>query len=141
MKNEILETGVIFRGYTVVNHFFKNLPELENFDTDLRNSFLTAINAFIQCAYKNSYLEYLEMDDILFMFKIEEIQSSDFHENEPLIFYILIEKFKNPDKILKKFNEKVMPLIQQFKMKYNRVNFSKVSQFRPFKEQLKDYFT
>ena len=141
MKKEIIETGVMFRGFTIVNHFFKSLPELKNFNTDLRSSFLSAIDTFIQSSYKNCFLEYLEMKNFLIIFKVEEIQSSDFTEKEPLTFYLLVEKFKKPDKILNKFNEKILPLIQQFKMKYNHVNFSKISQFRPFKEQLKEYFT
>ena len=141
MKKEIIEIGVMFRGFTIVNHFFKSLPELKNFNTDLRSSFLSAINGFIESSYKNCFLEYLEMKNYLFIFKVEEIKSSDFPENEPLTFYLLVEKFKNPDKILNKFNEKVMPLIQHFKQKYNQTNFSRISQFKSFKVHLKDYFT
>ena len=32
MKKEIIETGVMFRGFTIVNHFFKSLPELKNLE-------------------------------------------------------------------------------------------------------------
>ena len=106
---EIYELGFVFRGFVLINHSFKNLniqKEL-NYEKDLRGAFISAINTFVQTAFNNNSLEYLESGSILFIFKIAEIHSNDSISKEPIILYGLVDKSKkNPDTQIIEYNRK-----------------------------------
>jgi hypothetical protein len=139
---EIYELGFVFRGFVLINHSFKNLniqKEL-NYEKDLRGAFISAINTFVQTAFNNNSLEYLESGSILFIFKIAEIHSNDSISKEPIILYGLVDKSKkNPDKLVKKFFEKVNPILELFIQRYNKENFTELNQFESFKEEMRAF--
>ncbi len=95
----LYEIGIVFRGFILVNYILKELPEqLERHkkekNKDLRGAFISAISTFAQSFFKSSSLEYLESDNVLFIFKMSEVRSSDSSMKEPLIMYGLCEKKK-----------------------------------------------
>jgi len=140
---EIYDVGIIFRGFILVNNIFKELPKQKEMDSqkDLRGAFISAITTFTESIFNNNYLEYLESGDILFLFKMAEIKSSDSNIKEPLILYCLTRKtIKNPDKVVKKFREKAELILQAFIMKYNNYNFTEIFHFENFKDELNRYF-
>lgn len=107
---------------------------------DLRGAFISAINAFVETAFHKSSLEYLESGNILFIFKIAEIQSGDNNMKESLILYGLVDKSKKKsDKLVNKFFEKVNPVLQLFIQKFNGANFSELNQFEPFEKSMIDF--
>ncbi|MHA1491377.1 MAG: hypothetical protein ACTSRI_17210 [Promethearchaeota archaeon] len=142
----LYEIGIVFRGFILVNHIFKKLPpQLERHkkeaDKDLRGAFISAISTFAQSFFKSSSLEYLESDNVLFIFKMSEVKSSDSQMKEPIIMYGLSEKKKkNSDKIVKKFLEKIEPILELFIQKFNGVDFSEIDQFKKFKNELIEFF-
>lgn len=144
MKN-LLEVGIIFRGFVLVNHAFRSIPntkEIKQSVDDLRGAFISAISSFIETAFTDNSLEYLESGNILFIFKIEMVQSCDSKQKEPIILFGLVEKTKKKsDKLVKKFLEKVNPILQSFIVTYKNADFSELEQFQPFKEKMKEYFT
>ncbi len=107
---------------------------------DLRGAFISAINAFVEVAFNKSSLEYLESGDILFIFKIAEVQSEDNIMKESLILYGLVDKSKKKsDKLVNKFFERVNPVLQLFIQKFNGANFSELNQFEPFEKSMIDF--
>ncbi len=108
---------------------------------DLRGAFISAINTFVDTAFNKNSIEYLESGNILFIFKIAEVQSKDNRVKEPIILYGLVDKSKKKsDKLVKKFFERVNPVLQLFIQKYNEVDFTELNQFEPFQEKIKDFF-
>ncbi|MFX1324528.1 MAG: hypothetical protein ACFE8N_06205, partial [Promethearchaeota archaeon] len=82
----------------------------------------------------------LESGNILFIFKMAQIQSEDNNVNETLILYGLADKSKKKsDKILKKFFEKTEPILQLFIQKYNGANFSELNQFEGFDKIIEEF--
>jgi len=137
---EVYEIGIVFRGFVIVQTKFKELPKQSDTDKDLRGAFISAITTFAENFFANTSLEYLESGDFLFVFKIEKIQASDSPKEEPIIMYGLIEKKKKPDKIVKKFLEKVNPIFQLFIHKYNNEDFTELTQFEPFEQEIRSFF-
>ena len=140
---ELYELGFVFRGFVLVNHIFKNLPVQKEHGVtqDLRGAFISAINAFADIAFNKSSLEYLESGNILFIFKIAEIRSIDNRMKESLILYGLVDKSKKKsDKLVRKFFEKVDPILQLFLQKFSKANFSELNQFESFEQVMKDFF-
>ena len=140
---ELYELGFVFRGFVLISHDFKNLPDEKEFgvNKDLRGAFISAINAFADTAFNNSSIEYLESGNILFIFKMAEIQSKDNTIKESLILYGLVDKSKKKsDKLVKKFFEKIEPMLQLFIQKFNGVNFSELNQFEHFKKVVEEFF-
>jgi hypothetical protein len=108
---------------------------------DLRGAFISAINTFVDTAFKNNSMEYLESGNILFIFKIAEIKSRDNRVKEPIILYGLVDKSKKKsDKLVRKFFERVEPVFQLFIQKYNEADFTELNQFEPFKETIEEFF-
>jgi hypothetical protein len=140
---EIYELGIVFRGFVLINHIFRDLPihkETES-EKDLRGAFISAINTFAQTAFNNTSLEYLESGSILFIFKLAEIHSRDSYLKEPIIMYGLVEKTKkNPEKLVKKFFETVSPILELFIQRYNSKDFTELRQFEPFKKEIGSFF-
>jgi len=140
---ELYELGFVFRGFVVVSHDFKNLPDKKELGVskDLRGAFISAINAFADTAFNKSSIEYLESGNILFIFKMSEIQSNDNTVKEALILYGLADKSKKKsDKLTRKFFEKTDPMLQLFIQKFNGANFSELNQFEPFEKIVENFF-
>lgn len=136
---ELYEIGFVFRGFVLINHVFKELPAQKDrgVNKDLRGAFISAINAFIETAFHKSSLEYLESGNILFIFKLAEVQSEDNNMKEALILYGLVDKSKKKsDKLVNKFFERVNPVLQLFIQKFNGANFSELNQFEPFEKSM-----
>jgi hypothetical protein len=139
---ELYELGFVFRGFVLVSKDLKNLPDKKELgvNKDLRGAFISAINAFVDTAFNKSSIEYLESGNILFIFKMAEIQSSDNVIKESLILYGLVDKSKKKsDKLVRKFFEKVDPILQLFIQKFNGVNFSELNQFEHFEKVVEDF--
>ena len=140
---EIYDIGIVFRGFILVNNIFKELPIQKDLDNrkDLRGAFISAISSFAESAFTNNNLEYLESGNFLFIFKISEVKSIDNNKKEPIILYGLVEKKKkNPDKDVKKFLSKAQLILESFIQKYEDKDFTEINQFKPFKEDLKNYY-
>ena len=140
---ELYELGFVFRGFVLISHDFKDLPEKKELgvDKDLRGAFISAINAFADTAFNKNSIEYLESGNILFIFKMAEIQSNDNTIKESLILYGLVDKSKKKsDKLVRKFFEKIEPMLQLFIQKFNGVNFSELSQFEHFENVVEEFF-
>jgi hypothetical protein len=140
---ELYELGFVFRGFVLVNHILKEIPvqKESGINKDLRGAFISAINTFVDTAFKNNSMEYLESGNILFIFKIAKIQSGDNHVKEPIILYGLVDKSKKKsDKLVRKFFERVEPVLQLFIQKYNEVDFTELNQFEPFQETIQEFF-
>ena len=140
---ELYEIGIVFRGFILVNYEFKKMESkssLKNVSKDLRGGFISAINIFAQTAFNNLSLEYLESGNILFIFKALEIQAANYQVKEPVILYGLVEKKKkDADKFVKKFLEKIDPILNLFVTRYNDKDLTEYSQFSPFQNEIRDF--
>ena len=140
---ELYELGIVFRGFVLVKHILKELPvqKESGINKDLRGAFISAINTFVDTAFNKNSIEYLESGNILFIFKIAEIQSVDNRVKEPIILYGLVDKSKKKsDKLVRKFMEKVDPMLQLFIQKYNQADFTELNQFEPFQAIMQEFF-
>ena len=140
---ELYEIGIVFRGFVLVNHVFKNIEKKDNLKSpnkDLRGAFISAINLFAKNAFNNLCLEYLESNNILFIFKAFDIKASDSNQNETIILYSLIDKKKkDTDKFVKKFLQKIEPISLLFVSRYSNKDFSELNQFAPFQNEIKAF--
>ena len=137
----LYEVGFIFRGFIILSHDFKVLPTKATEKKDLRGAFISAINTFAETAFNNNSLEYLDSGHILFIFKISKIKSRDYRKEEPIIMYGLVDKTKkNPDKVVRKFMEKSELIFQKFIHQFYDSDFTNLSTFESFENELKDYF-
>jgi len=140
---ELYEIGIVFRGFVLVSHVFKKVEKkdnLKNINEDLRGAFISAINTFAKNAFNNLSLEYLESNNILFIFNAFEIQASDSDQKEPIILYGLIDKKKkDTDKFVKKFLQKIEPISLLFVSRYSNKDFSEINQFEPFQNEIKEF--
>ncbi|MHA1669906.1 MAG: hypothetical protein ACTSV5_04930 [Promethearchaeota archaeon] len=141
---ELYELGIVFRGFVLVKHLFKVLPESKGSndpEKDLRGAFISAINILAKNAFNNISLEYLESKNILFIFKAREIKALDSNCTETIILYGLTDKKKkDPDKLVKKFLEKSEPIIESFISKYSNKDFTELDQFSPFQHEIPAFF-
>ncbi len=140
---ELYELGFVFRGFVLVNHVLKELQlqKESGINKDLRGAFISAINTFVDTAFNKNSIEYLESGNILFIFKIAEIQSVDNRVKEPIILYGLVDKSKKKsDKLVRKFFERVEPVLQLFIQKYNGADFTELNQFESFQEVVEEFF-
>lgn len=133
---ELYEIGIVFRGFVLVNYEFKKLDNGENLNRvnkDLRGGFISAINLFAKNAFNNLLLEYLELSNILFIFRAYEIQAAQCDVKEPIILYGLTDKKKkDTDKFVKRFLQKIDPILSLFISRYAIKDFSEINQFKPF---------
>jgi len=140
---ELYEIGLVFRGFVLVSYVFKNIEKKKNLkiiNKDLRGAFISAINLFAKNAFNNLNLEYLESNNILFIFKAFEIQASDSNQKESIILYSLIDKKKkDTDKFVKKFLQKIEPISLLFVSRYSNKDFSEINQFKPFQNEIKEF--
>ncbi|MFX0046904.1 MAG: hypothetical protein ACFE8G_01930 [Candidatus Hermodarchaeota archaeon] len=140
---ELYEIGIVFRGFILVSYEFKKLEKEENLDKakkDLRGSFISAINLFARNAFNNLSLEYLEASNILFVFRAYEIQVADCDYKEPIILYGLVDKKKkDTDKFVKKFLQKIDPILNLFISRYANKDFSEITQFESFQKDIREF--
>ena len=140
---ELYEIGIVFRGFILVNYEFKKIEKDENLskaNKDLRGSFISAINLFAKNAFNNLSLEYLESSNILFIFKAYEIQAADYNGKEPIILYGLVDKKrKDTDKFVKKFMQKIDPILSLFISRYANKDLTEINQFAPFQNDIKEF--
>jgi len=140
---ELYEIGLVFRGFVLVSHVFKNIEKKDNPknpNKDLRGAFISAINLFAKNGFNNLSLEYLESNNILFIFKAFEIQASDSNQKESIILYSLIDKKKkDTDKFVKRFLQKIEPISLLFVSRYSNKDFSELNQFEPFQNEIKEF--
>ena len=107
----------------------------------MRGAFISAINSFATNAFNNISLEYLESDKILFVFKLAHVKALDCDCEEPVILYGLINKpKKDTDKLVKKFFEKVQPILNSFVSRFTNKDFTELDQFEPFAEEIQSFF-
>ena len=141
---ELFELGIVFRGFVLVKHKFKKLSSIKDIhesSKDLRGAFISAINSFATNAFNNISLEYLESDKILFVFKLAHVKALDCDCEEPVILYGLINKpKKDTDKLVKKFFEKVQPILNSFVSRFTNKDFTELDQFEPFAEEIQSFF-
>ena len=141
---ELYEIGLVFRGFVVVHHHLKLMEkgnQIAGPEKDLRGAFVSAISSFVETAFSNTSLEYLESGAILFIFKMGEVQSSDSKSLEPIILYGLVEKpKKKPDKVVNKFFEITTPILELFIQRFTGKDFCELSQFESFREDIQGFF-
>ncbi|MFX1276696.1 MAG: hypothetical protein ACFFAT_16870 [Promethearchaeota archaeon] len=144
---QLYEIGIVFRGFVIINYIFKKLPKdsavtIAGKHKDLRGAFVSAISSFAESAFTNTSLEYLESGTTLFIFKMASVKSMDSINIEPIILYGLVSKSKQKkvDKTVKKFLEKIEPLLQLFIQRYNGRDFCEVNQFQEFQVDIIKYF-
>ena len=140
---ELYEIGIVFRGFILVSFEFKKIAKknnLKSVDKDLRGGFISAINLFAKNAFNNLSLEYLESGNILFIFKVLEIQAANYNVKEPVILYGLVDKKKkDADKFVKKFLEKIDPILNLFITRYSNKDLTEYTQFGPFQKEIKAF--
>ncbi|NVM18480.1 MAG: hypothetical protein HWN80_12255 [Candidatus Lokiarchaeota archaeon] len=140
---ELYEIGIVFRGFILVNCEFKKIEndeKLNKANKDLRGSFISAITMFAKNAFNNLSLEYLESSNILFIFRAYEIQDADCDYKEPIILYGLVDKKKkDADKFVKKFLQKIDPILTLFISRYGNKDLSEVNQFESFQNDIKEF--
>jgi len=142
MRKELYEIGIVFRGFILVSHIFNKLPiqKEHGVTRDLRGAFISAINSFTETAFNKNPLEYLESGNILFIFRLAKIQSQDNNCEETLILYGLLDKSKKKsDKLVRKFFERVDPVVELFIQKFDGENFSELNQFESFEKVIEEY--
>ncbi|TES96364.1 MAG: hypothetical protein E3J90_08130 [Promethearchaeota archaeon] len=140
---ELYEIGIVFRGFILVSCEFKKIEKrdkVKNVSMDLRGGFISAITLFAKTAFNNLSLEYLESGNILFIFKALEMQAADCNSKEPVILYGLVDKRKkDPDKFVKKFLEKIDPILNLFITRYSNKDFTEFNQFEPFQNEIREF--
>ncbi len=144
LKDQLLEVGIIIRAFVISSYTFKNInnEDKNSYEKNqqLRASFLSAINTFVEVVFKNNYLEYLEFGNHIFVFKISKIVNSD-NKEEPIIIYGLLEKDKRKvDKIVKKFLQKVEPILLLFISRYSKKDYCNLNEFEPFEKEIRAFF-
>ncbi|MBY9020431.1 MAG: hypothetical protein KGD67_05195 [Candidatus Lokiarchaeota archaeon] len=139
---ELYEIGIVFRGFILVSYEFKKVEKdnRSNVNMDLRGGFISAINIFAKSAFNNLSLEYLESGNFLFIFKVLEMQAVNCNLKEPVILYGLVDKKKkDTDKFVKKFLEKIDPILNLFVTRYSNKDLTEITQFEPFQNEIKDF--
>jgi len=68
---------------------------------------------------------------------VEPIESDT---KEQIILYGLLEKRRKMDKRVKKFLLKSQPILTSFCNKFNKADFTQLSQFESFKDLIPKYF-
>jgi len=126
----------------LITHTFRELPQQQGRgpNQDLRGAFISAINSFADNLFKNNSLEYLESGNTLFIFKVSEVLPLMGNQNEPVILYGLVDKKKKSDKLVKKFLDKVQPILALFVHQYNGKDFTELNQFEPFADEIPKFF-
>ena len=140
---ELYEIGIVFRGFILVNCEFKKIEKkdnLSNVSLDLRGGFISAITLFAKNAFNNLSLEYLESGKILFIFKALEMQAANCNLKEPVVLYGLLDKKKkDTDKFVRKFLEKIDPILTLFVTRYSNKDLTELNQFKPFQNEIKKF--
>lgn len=140
---ELYEIGIVFRGFILVSYEFREIEKkdkLSKVNMDLRGGFISAITLFAKNAFNNLSLEYLESGNILFIFKALEMQAANCNLKEPVVLYGLVDKKKkDADKFVRKFLEKIDPILNLFITRYSNKDLTELNQFESFQNEIKDF--
>jgi trehalose-6-phosphate synthase len=136
----VREAGLIFRGFYLVKKSYHKTTK-GKIDQDLRSGLLTAILNFAETAFTKDTVEYFEMNKLLITFKEDRLVAKDSLEPETLISYVVLDKEKKVEKYIHKVIQPLLhKVIQEFKANHMGKNFSEVSQFKVFKQNLDRIF-
>ncbi|MHA2398059.1 MAG: hypothetical protein ACXADU_04125 [Promethearchaeota archaeon] len=136
----VREAGLMFRGFILVKRSFHKTTK-GKIDPDLRSGLLTAIKSFAESAFEKASLEYFEGDRFLITFTDDEVLSEDGIEPETLTSYAILDREKKIDKYLQKVvRPSLKNVIKEFKDLNIGKNYSEVSQFKGFKDNLEAIF-
>lgn len=134
----IRESGLLFRGFTLVSESYYETV-VAPIDPDLRSGLLTALLNFAETTFDEKKIEYIEGAKYAIAFIEDMIEFKT--KLEPLIVYAILDKEKKIDKYIRKVVQPLLIMVaEQFIAKYKGENLLRVSQFTPFKEDLKDIF-
>ena len=68
------------------------------------------------------------------------MQAANYNVKEPVILYGLVDrKKKDTDKFVKKFLEKMDPILNLFVTRFSNKDLTEYSQFKPFQKEIKDF--
>lgn len=136
----VREAGLIFRGFYLVKKSYHKTTK-GKIDQDLRSGLLTAILNFAETAFTKDTVEYFEMNKLLITFKEDRLVAKDSLDPETLISYVVLDKEKKVEKYIHKVIQPLLgKVIQEFKANNMGKNFSEVSQFKVFKQNLDRIF-
>ncbi|MFW9864573.1 MAG: hypothetical protein ACFFEN_00610 [Candidatus Thorarchaeota archaeon] len=136
----VREAGLIFRGFYLVKKSYHKTTK-GKIDQDLRSGLLTAILNFAETAFTKDTVEYFEMNKLLITFKEDRLVAKDSLEPETLISYVVLDKEKKVEKYIHKVIQPLLDkVIQEFRANHMGKNFSEVSQFKVFKQNLDRIF-
>jgi hypothetical protein len=136
----VREAGLIFRGFYLVKKSYHKTTK-GKIDPDLRSGLLTAILNFAETAFTKDSVEYFEMNKFLITFREDKLMGKDSLEPETLISYVILDKEKKVEKYIHKIIQPLLEkVIQEFKANNAGKNFSEVSQFKDFKQNLDRIF-
>ncbi|MFX1395246.1 MAG: hypothetical protein ACFFAH_17005 [Promethearchaeota archaeon] len=136
----IHEAGIMVRGYPLVYSTYHQTG-IKEIDVVLRSGLLSGILNFIDTAYINEEIEYIESKKYTIAFKVDEIVGLRSIGPEPIVAYAILDKEKKLDKFISK---NVIPFLKKvakkFAKDYTGKNLSEVSQFVAFKKYLDNIF-
>jgi hypothetical protein len=136
----VREAGLLFRGFTLVKKSYHKTTK-GKIDTDLRSGLLTAILNFAQSTFSKDLIEYFEGKKFLIAFIEDKIEAEDGFEPELIISYAILDKEKKIEKYIKKILRPLLKdVLKEFKALNTGKNFSEVSQFKYFKQNLDNIF-
>jgi chromosomal replication initiation ATPase DnaA len=134
----IRESGLLFRGLTLVSESYYETA-VAPIDPDLRSGLLTALLNFAETTFEEKKIEYIEGAKFVIAFMEDMIEFKTFLE--PLIVYVILDKEKKIEKYVRKIVQPLLKKVaERFKTKYKGENLLHVSQFTPFKGDLRDIF-
>ena len=136
----IKEVGIMVRGYPLVYSNYHDIGE-NKIEIILRSGLLSGILSFVESAFSNQSIEYIESKNFIIAFKADKIKAFKSIEEEPIISYAILDKEKKIDNFISK---NVIPILKKILKKfislYNNRNLTNISQFDDFKEQLNNVF-
>ncbi|MBD3193491.1 MAG: hypothetical protein GF317_00435 [Candidatus Lokiarchaeota archaeon] len=135
----VREAGILYRGFTLISTSYHQTGE--DLDQDLRSGLMTAIINFVENAFVNTKVDYLEGTKFVIAFKQDLIKSKDMNEREPFFAYVIIDNQKKIEKHIKKvINPLLEKVVDKFLSIYDGNYLSEISQFKRFKRQLDSIF-
>ncbi|MFX1258608.1 MAG: hypothetical protein ACFFAN_12155, partial [Promethearchaeota archaeon] len=105
----IHEAGIMVRGYPLVYSTYHHTG-INEIDVVLRSGLLSGILNFIDTAFINEAIEYIESKNYTIAFKIEQIVGLKSIEPEPIVAYAILDKEKKLDKFISK---KIIPFLKK----------------------------
>ncbi|MFX1399606.1 MAG: hypothetical protein ACFFAS_21490 [Promethearchaeota archaeon] len=132
----IEEIGIVCRGFILIK------TTIQEEDSEIlefkKGAFFSAINAYSKSLFSED-LFYIEATNHIMFFSKTLIESNENKYHEDLIAYAIfnIKNRRKTDKFIKKKIKPVVnKLLEKFKEKYNRKNFTDVTKFENFITEL-----